>query len=179
VPIRSRDRKLFSKNALITTERLLIRPLTVADLVAMHAVFSDPLVMHYIPGGACDLDGSRTRLDSIRHHEAHGFSKWAVVDGAGGAVIGDCGLKFLEGGQDIELGFHFARRYWGRGYATEAAQACLEWGLGELGRERIVAIVDPANAASVRVLEKIGMQRQGWSSHFGRYWHLYVSYQHA
>jgi [ribosomal protein S5]-alanine N-acetyltransferase len=167
-------------NSLITTERLLIRPLTVADVGPMHAVFSDPLVMRYIPEGACDLAGSRRRLEaSIHHHEAHGFSKWAVLERKTGAVIGDCGLKFLEGEPDIELGFHIARRYWGRGYATEAARACLHWGLEELGRERILAIVDPANAASARVLEKIGMRRQGWSSHFGRDWHLYVAYREA
>lgn len=160
---------------LIETERLLIRPLTLDDLDAVHAAFSDPVVMRYIPGGACQLDGSRARLASyIEHQEAHGFSKWAVAERSSGAVIGDCGLKLLEGGPDVELGFHFAREYWGQGYATEAARACLDWGLRELDRDAIVAIVDPENAASVRVLEKIGMERDGWTTHFGRQWHFYV-----
>jgi [ribosomal protein S5]-alanine N-acetyltransferase len=160
----------------LETERLLIRPLTPDDLAAVHAVFSDPLVMQYIVGGACVLDASRAKLASyIAHQETHGFSKWAVLERVNGAVIGDCGLKVLEDGPDVELGFHVARQYWGRGYATEAASACLNWGFENLDRNRIVAIVDPRNAASVRVLEKIGMNRHGWATHFGRDWHLYAA----
>jgi [ribosomal protein S5]-alanine N-acetyltransferase len=160
----------------LETERLLMRPLTPGDLDAVHAVFSDPLVMQYLVGGACGLDASRAKLTSyIAHQETHGFSKWAVVERVSGAVIGDCGLKVLEDGPDVELGFHLARQYWGRGYATEAATACLDWGFENLDRNRIVAIVDPRNAASVRVLEKIGMSRHGWATHFGRDWHLYVA----
>jgi ribosomal-protein-alanine N-acetyltransferase len=101
------------------------------------------------------------------------FQQWAVVERGEDAVIGDCGLELLEGGPNVELGFHFARQYWGQGYATEAAGACLEWGFKELDRLRIVAIVDPENAASARVLQKIGMERDGWATHFGRQWHFY------
>jgi RimJ/RimL family protein N-acetyltransferase len=160
---------------LIMTERPLIRPFASADIEAVHAVFSDPEVMRYVPGGACDREGSLARLGSlIGHQQDHGFSKWAVVDKAGGCLIGDCGLQYLDDGPDIELGFHLGRGYWGQGYATEAAGACLAWARGERA-ERVVAIADPANQASARVLRKIGMAPLGAGSYFGREWLLFVT----
>ena len=159
----------------ITTERLLIRPLAPTDIEAMHAVFSDPEVMRHVPGGACDHEHSRARLQSlIDHQNRHGFSKWAVAEKTSGHLVGDCGLQYLDGGPDIELGFHLARAHWGHGYATEAARACLAWALAERA-ERVVAIVDPANQRSVRVLDKIGMLPAGTESHFGRRWLLYAA----
>jgi ribosomal-protein-alanine N-acetyltransferase len=80
----------------------------------------------------------------------------------------------LAGGPDIELGFHLARSHWGRGYATEAARACLAWALAER-TERVVAIAAPANRSSIRVLEKISMQPAGTAQYFGRNWLLYVA----
>jgi RimJ/RimL family protein N-acetyltransferase len=111
---------------LITTERLLIRPLARADFEVIHRMFSDPEVMRYVPGGACDRERNLARLGSlIAHQQRYGFSKWAVIEKATGGLIGDCGLQFLDGGPDVELGFHLGRGYWGQGYATEAASACL------------------------------------------------------
>jgi RimJ/RimL family protein N-acetyltransferase len=159
----------------LETERLLLRPLTVGDLDGLHVVFSDAEAMRFIPGGACDRDRSRIRLRSlIEHQRVHGFSKWAVIEKESGQLIGDCGFQYLEGGPDIELGFHIARSRWGRGFATEAARACLDWALAERP-ESVVAIVDDSNQASVRVLEKIGMGPRGRVSHFGREWRLYVT----
>jgi RimJ/RimL family protein N-acetyltransferase len=162
----------------LTTQRLLIRPLAPTDIEAIHAVFSDPEVMRYVPGGACDRERSLARLQSlIDHQDKHSFSKWAVAEKASGHLIGDCGLQYLDGGPDIELGFHLAPAHWGRGYATEAARACLAWALAERA-ERVVAIVDPVNQRSVRVLDKIGMKPAGAESHFGRWWLLCVASPH-
>jgi [ribosomal protein S5]-alanine N-acetyltransferase len=159
----------------IVTERLLIRPLAPTDAEAMHSVFSDPEVMRYIPGGACDRERSLARLRSLTdHQQRHGFSKWAVTEKTAGGLIGDCGLQYLDGGPDIELGFHLGRRYRGQGYATEAAGACLAWARAERA-EHVVAIVDPGNQGSVRVLHKIGMTAEGTGSYFGREWLLFAA----
>jgi RimJ/RimL family protein N-acetyltransferase len=160
---------------LLRTERLMLRPFAFADLNAMHGVFSDPEVMRYVPGGPRDRKGSLARLRSlIDHQEKHGFSKWAVVTRTSRQVIGDCGLQYLADGSDIELGFHLSRAHWSHGYATEAGRACLAWALAERP-ERVVAIVDPANMQSIRVLRKIGMQSAGMMSYLDREWALYVA----
>jgi len=159
----------------ITTKRLIIRPFTVADFEAIHAVWSDPAVMAPIPSQPYDREKSWSRLrEKFRHQARHGFSKWAVAENASGTVIGECGVHYLEDGPDIELGYKLARAYWGQGLAAEAAQACLDWALAERP-ERVVAIVDPANIHSARVLGKIGMVQDGIFSRLDHTWDFYVA----
>lgn len=159
----------------ITTKRLVIRPFTMADFEAIHAVWSDPAVMALIPSQPYYREQSWARLTEKSGHQArHGFSKWAVTVAASGAVIGECGLHYLEGGPDIELGYKIARAYWGQGLAGEAAQACLDWALAER-RERVVAIVDPANVRSARILRKIGMVQDGTFTRVDHTWNFYVA----
>jgi RimJ/RimL family protein N-acetyltransferase len=82
-----------------------------------------------------------------------------VVERESGRLIGDCGLFPMDGvGPDVELAYGLAPDVWGRGYATEAAAACVRAGFEQLALERIVADVDPSNPSSIRVLEKIGMR---------------------
>jgi [ribosomal protein S5]-alanine N-acetyltransferase len=88
-------------------------------------------------------------------------------------VIGYCGIELYEGGPEVELGFSFARSAWGRGYATEAALAWLKHGFGALGFPRVIALVKPANTASIRVLEKVGMTKLGPTQVAGGDWLLY------
>jgi RimJ/RimL family protein N-acetyltransferase len=89
--------------------------------------------------------------------------------------VGDCGIQLLEGGPDVELGFHLRRSAWGQGYATEAARSCLAAAFAGLGLDQVIAIVAPGNAASARVLEKIGMQRAGKREALGRTWDLFTA----
>jgi RimJ/RimL family protein N-acetyltransferase len=146
----------------ILTERLSLSPFTAADLDAVHVVFGDAEVMRFVPGGPRTRAGSHERLAGlIEHQRRHGFSKWAVRERAGGALIGDCGLQLLDDGPDVELGFHLARSSWGHGYATEAARACLAAAFAGIGLRRVVAVAAAGNAASVRVLLRIGMHRCG------------------
>ena len=157
----------------ITTTRLIIRPFFEADLDAMYAVWSDQAVMDPVPSPVLDRAESRAKLtEKISHQDRHGFGRWAVVDKASGAVIGECGLEYLDGGPEIELGYKLARAFWGRGLAVEAARACLEWALAERP-EHVVAIVDAGNSRSARVLTRIGFVRDGIAQHFGRVWDRY------
>jgi len=157
----------------IITTRLIIRPFSDADLDAMHAVWSDPEVMDPVPSPVLDRAESRAKLtEKIDHQDRYGFGRWAVVDKASGTVVGECGLEYLDGGPEIELGYKLARAFWGRGLAVEAARACLEWALTERP-EQVVAIVDAGNARSARVLTRIGFVRDGTARHFGRVWDRY------
>ena len=144
----------------IETERLELRPLTLADLGALHELYADPDAMRYAGGPTHSVDESEARLRRlIEHHERHGFSLWAVVERSSANVAGDAGLVLLEHrGPEIELGYRLKSPAWGKGYATEAAGAWIAYGFDELGLRRIVAVAHPENAASQRVLEKIGMR---------------------
>jgi [ribosomal protein S5]-alanine N-acetyltransferase len=148
----------------IETARLEIRPLTLADVEAMHVLYTDPEVMRFIPAPlSADLDVSRQRVQrKIDWQAEFGCSLWAVVEKESGLVIGDCGVFPFEGkGPEFEIGYHIRRDRWGMGYATEAAAACLKYGFDEMELPRIVAVTFPDNFASRRVLTKIGMREEG------------------
>lgn len=155
----------------LVTSRLIIRPFRLEDLEDFHAVFGDPQVMRYIPSGtSADLAASQARLERIiAMQEASGLSLWAVEERASGRVIGDCGLFLVEGkGPDVEVAYHFAQSVWGKGYASEAAQACVRYGFDVLHLPKIVGIINPGNAASGRVLEKAGLKRVGAAWHYNQ-----------
>jgi ribosomal-protein-alanine N-acetyltransferase len=136
----------------------------------MMAVYGDPDVMRYIPGGPLpNLDAVRAIMDEqIRAHAERGYAYYAVVLAADGSVVGDAGFGLFEPTGDIELGYTFARRAWGDGYATEAATACLEAGLAGLNVPRIIAVADAENLASHGVAQRIGMRRERQINVHGR-----------
>jgi len=146
----------------IETERLLIRPFLVeADTEPMFVVYGDAEVMRFIPGGPlAGVEAVRTTLEAhAMAQQNRGFAFWAVVERGSGRVIGDAGFGIFEPTGDVELGYTLARDCWDCGYATEAAGACLAAGIAHLAAPRIVAVVDEANEASLRVAERIGMTR--------------------
>jgi ribosomal-protein-alanine N-acetyltransferase len=145
----------------IETDRLLIRPFVAeADSDPTLAVYGDPEVMRYIPGGALSAAAVRATLEQhAQAHQERGFSSWALIERASGRLIGDVGFGIFRPTGDIELGYTLARDAWGRGYATEAASACLAAGLEHLAVSRIIAVVDLDNETSQRVAERIGMTR--------------------
>jgi len=93
----------------------------------MLAVYGDPDVMQFIPGGALtDTNAVKALLQVyVEAQQIHGFSSWGLVERESGSLIGDVGFSVFEPTGDIELGYTLARAHWGRGYATEAARACL------------------------------------------------------
>jgi RimJ/RimL family protein N-acetyltransferase len=155
----------------IRTERLVIRAFVPdEDAAEMTRVYCDPEVMRYVPGGALpDERAVRKALERyVSEQDEFGFSSWGVVERASGRLIGDAGFAFYDPPHEVELGYTFAREYWGKGYATEAARACLRAWREHLGRSRIVALVDAGNEASLRVPERIGMRRVGVIEAHGR-----------
>jgi len=162
----------------IETERLLVRPFAPEpDARAMVEIYCDHEVMRFIPGGAlADEEAVRALLERYTDAQARqGFSSWAVVERRTGRLIGDVGLGIFEPTGDIELGYTLARDYWGLGYASEAAKACLAAALAHLGVPRIVAVVDLENETSLRVPERIGMKRTEIIEAHGRPHAMFVS----
>ena len=148
--------------------RLHFRPLTEADTAAMFALDSDPAVHRYLGGiGGRLLTDPAQSLAMIRFIEAqytaNGIGRWAVVLRATGEFMGWAGLKFVTeavNGQRnfYDLGYRFLPRFWGQGYGFEAAQAWLRHGFDTMRLPRICAYADVENAASRRILEKIGLR---------------------
>src|SRR3954464_5238639 len=151
------------------TPRLELRPFSTDDAPAAHRVYSDPDVMRYVATGPLAEESMTVRLlqDYSAHQREWGYSFWAVVERASGTLIGDAGLYRTPAGE-VELGYTLGKPWWGRGYATEAAGAWLEAAFSQLGISEVVALAEPANAASLRVLEKLGMTRAGERTAFGR-----------
>ena len=149
---------------MIETERILLRPFVLEDAEAMYRIMSDPEVARYVPDQPpSSVEASREILRAypIADYAAHGFGRWACVLRETGEVIGFCGLKRLMPSGEVDLGYRLARRTWGRGLATEGARASLAYGFEELALPEIIGRVMPENTASVRVLEKLGLERTG------------------
>lgn len=146
------------------TERLMLRHLCAGDLRAMCAVFGDPDVMRYGDGCRDEAWVRRWLDDWPDRYRDWGFGMWAVAARDGGQVLGYCGLSRYPrrcGPGEAELGVRLARAFWGQGVASEAAGAVCSLALRLVAVERVVAIVDPHNAAAVRVVEKLGFRPDG------------------
>lgn len=143
----------------LRTPRTVVRPFEPDDLVDAFSVFGDAVVMRYAAGAPdASLDATRVRLERYAEHQAqHGFSKWAVRAADTGEYLGDAGILHLPETGELELGYRLARAQWGRGLATEVASAWLHHAMHVLRLPRVIAFADRRNAASIRVLRKIGM----------------------
>ena len=137
---------------MIDTERLLIRTLAPAEAEQLFALWVDPI------NARVDFTPERPSDEQVRRWIE---SAWGVWERETDELVGDCSLSFDDGFQEWELSYGFRRDRWGRGYATEAGEACVRYGFDVLGVQKIVADVDPENAASAHVLEKLGFRQTG------------------
>ena len=151
---------------ILETARLLLRRLTLADEEALHRVLSDPIAMEHYPK---PFDRAMTHQwieRNLRRYRELGFGLWAVIHKRDSVLIGDCGLTMqsVDGMAELEIGYHISRAYWGQGLATEAAIACKEYAFNVLERDRVISWMGPANLASRRVAEKVGMHLEKTST---------------
>ncbi len=146
---------------ILETKRLLLRHQVVEDLDDLWALYCNPNITKYIP------DAPRTRTEAQEELEwhMHGHPKhpelglWATIHKETGKFIGRCGLLpcTIEGQNEVEVAYTIAQEYWGQGLATEAAQGILRYGFERLRLSHLICLIDPANVASQRVAEKMGM----------------------
>lgn len=145
------------------SQNLILRPHREEDALFMVELNSDPSVTAFTPDGP--LAGPETAKEIIKSLRQQfiekGIGRFIVEDLNTNEPIGWCGLKWLEETQEIDLGYRFLKKTWGKGFATEAALSCLHYGFNHLNFPRITAKVLPQNIASVKVLEKIGMKEVG------------------
>jgi RimJ/RimL family protein N-acetyltransferase len=142
------------------TPRLLLRPPIASDLDVFIQIHEDPDVMRYmnVTGTARSRTaGWRTLALIIGHWHLRGYGQWAVIEKSTGRLIGRAGLWNPEGGFGLEVGWVIAQASWGRGFATEAARASVQYGFDIVGADRLISLIHPDNTRSIRVAEKIGM----------------------
>jgi ribosomal-protein-alanine N-acetyltransferase len=142
---------------MLETNRLVLRPLEKGDVDAIFAMRSDPEMMRFIrePQNRAESVNWLKLVSSRWKTEKIGFC--AVIEKQTNKIVGWCGIWRLEETRELEVGYAIAKQYWGNGFATEAAIRFLEYAFEHLKPERIVAVARPENAASRRVMEKLGM----------------------
>ncbi|MFC1573344.1 GNAT family N-acetyltransferase [Candidatus Eisenbacteria bacterium] len=148
---------------MIETKRLILRPMTPEDTDDLLLVFSDPEVMASFGGQLFDhAQMTRWVQCNLKHQETHGYGLFSVLLKDDAQLIGDCGLEHMDvaGSPEIELGYDLRSDYWGRGLATEAAGAVRDFAWQHLPLRRLISLIRPANVASRRVAEKIGMAKE-------------------
>ncbi|WP_329585167.1 GNAT family N-acetyltransferase [Streptomyces sp. NBC_01362] len=140
---------------MIETERLLLRPLRVSDLDVFIELHADPLVNRFV--GAFSRQQALERLTGIeRQWDERGHGLCAIELKSSGTFVGRSGLQYWEQFDEVELGWTLRADHWGHGYATEAAQSCLDWGFATLENDYFTALMRPGNEASVKVAERLG-----------------------
>ena len=163
---------------ILETNRLLLRELDVNDAERFYQLNENPKVIQYTGNSAfASLAEAKDFLSNYQDYKLNGFGRWAVIDKQTEAFLGWCGLKFCEVENEVDIGFRFFEEHWNHGYATESAKACLEYGFEKLGLRRIVGRAMKENIASVKVLEKIGLQYERDMYFEGREAVMYVGEQ--
>lgn len=163
---------------IIQTNRLIIRTWTFDDAESLFKICRNPEVMQHIGTGKPyqSVNQAYSFLSwAVTYQKDNGFCRWAVIEKVSQRIIGSCGFARLENSGEIELGYLFARRMWGKGFATEAAKACLKYGFEELGFSEVVALTDPEHIASQRVVEKLGLICRGIENYGGENNTVYVA----
>jgi len=151
---------------MVETARLRFEPLDSSHLAAYTSLTAQPAVHRYLSRSseiAADPAGQAERIIAVAREQwsTRGYGPFAIFEKSGTRLIGRGGLFWIEALQDVEINYMFDPTVWGRAYATEAATEFLDIGFGRHDLQKMVATTNPANAASVRVLRKIGMTSAG------------------
>ncbi|MBK7902058.1 MAG: GNAT family N-acetyltransferase [Proteobacteria bacterium] len=144
---------------IIDTGRLILRRFTLDDLQAFYQLCSRPEIIRFAQSTPlASLDEAREMMHAapFDDYATHGYGRFACVWKESGEVIGFSGVKYVPEIGDTELGYRFLPEFWGKGLATEAGRASIEFARSDLGLLQLVAMVHPENVASARVLTKLG-----------------------
>jgi RimJ/RimL family protein N-acetyltransferase len=144
---------------LMVTERLRLVPLDATWVDQLAALYADPEVARYIGAGALDAAGTRAQVERFEAvWREHGYGQSALLDRGTGRLVGRAGLHPWPGWDELELGYALARDHWGKGLAREACEAWLDWALAHLPHDHLIAVIQPGNAASIGLAERLGFR---------------------
>jgi RimJ/RimL family protein N-acetyltransferase len=163
------------------TERLTLRMFREADFEAYAAMCADPEVMRYLGDGKTfsRIDAWRSLAAILGHWQLRGYGLWAVEERASGELIGRIGCYNPGGWPGFEVGWTLRRNSWGKGYATEGAQAAMRFAFEELGQPHVISLMHPENERSIRVAERLSESLEGRTEVNGQEALVYgIAYKH-
>ncbi len=145
---------------ILETERLILRQISHDDLDELLQIWGDAETMSLFPKTLNRQEMSEWIDRNLKRYEDFGHGIWAVILKADGVFVGDCGLVIQEvdGVQELEVGYHFNKRFWGQGFAAEAARGCMDYAFNQLNRRRIISMIRPENLPSQRVAQRNGLK---------------------
>jgi len=149
-----------AEQTVLQLDGFVMRSLQCSDLDALAEIWADPEVTRFLPsrGVPISRENAEKSLQSfIKHWQERGYGVWAIVENSS-QMIGYCGLRYLDEINETELLYGLAKAYWGRGIATQAAQAAVSYGFNVAHLDKLIAMALPDNLASRRVIQKAGLQ---------------------
>lgn len=160
---------------ILDTERLFLRQYNNEDITSLHSIFSDSETMKHYPAPFSFEQTQNWIKKNIERYQEDGYGLWGVCLKETNELIGDCGLvkQIVDGNMEVEIGYHINKNHWLKGFASEAAKGCMEYGLYKLGLNKLISIIDPRNIPSIRVAEKIGFIKEKESFIFNKNHYIY------
>ena len=151
------------------TARLILRNWQETDIEPFIAMNSDPEVMRFF-SSTLDAEQTRRFYDVIQQEfSEYGYGLYAAEEKSSGAFMGFIGFHWARMDMDfcpcVEIGWRLARKYWGKGYATEGAKVCLQYGFDRHGFDKVYSFTAVGNVPSQRVMQKIGMHQELYFDH--------------
>jgi RimJ/RimL family protein N-acetyltransferase len=141
----------------LETARLTLRAFTIDDWDAYAEMYADPAFVRFLGGEPLSKAQAWGNIALILGHwSLLGYGIWALESKETGELVGRAGLLNLPGWPDVELCWALSPRFWGNGYATEAAQASMRWAFEEAGLGRLISLIHPENGASEAVARRLG-----------------------
>ena len=153
----------------LETDRLVMRMWRIQDFEPYFQICSDPEVMRFLGGKTLDrFEAWRHMAFMVGHWQLLGYGPFAIEEKATGEFVGRVGFLNPEGWPAFELGWTLSRKFWGRGYASEAARRALAYAFAELEKDHVISLIDPQNANSIKVAERLGEKVEGTTDLLGR-----------
>ncbi len=145
------------------TERLFVRPLKIADKKELSAILQDPCVMYAYEHPFCDEEVLQWLHKQLASYKTYGFGLWAVIEKQTNAFVGQCGITMQQCHNTLvpEIGYLFKKKYWHKGYATEAARGCKKYAFEQLGFSKVYSIIRENNFPSQAVAKRNHMILEG------------------
>lgn len=166
----------MSNPILLETERLTLREFTPTDVDDLHRQLSDPEVMRYYPAAMTMAQSEKWLQGILNDYQSNGFGMLAVHSKETGDYVGQVGVmrRVIDGFVHHYLSYLICKRFWGQGYAIEAVRALVDYRFATLEIDKIEALIDPENARSLHLAEKLGMQLESTVDHMGREHRVYA-----